>query len=195
MSADFLDRFKGKAQTMDRNGPTAIVENSYKPIRPLTQGQNIPVSHLQSQTTRMDVNAIQRNYLNFSNEYKQAADMHQYMHPVPPYMQMAPMFMPQVYDVAQLNYQISQGYYPPSYSIGQQVVGHIGTMPNMEQQVDDVEARFNVTETRMDEENTFNKSNRQRHSAYNYEDYKRLKNTDYNFGGLGANYSESWQKK
>ena len=47
----------------------------------------------------------------------------------------------------------------------------------------------------MDKENTSAKSNKQRRSCYNYEDYKKLKHNNYNYGGLGANYTEAWHKK
>ena len=44
-------------------------------------------------------------------------------------------------------------------------------------------------------ENNIYTINNQTRSCYNIEDYKKLKNNNYDFGGLGPNYSEDWVKK
>lgn len=113
MSADFINRFKGKAQTMDRNGPTTIVENSFKPIRAPAYREEHPIAQMPSPNTRMDLNSIQRNYLNFSNEIKHMADPRMQMPMGQQYMPMAPMFMPPIYDVNQLNFAPNSGHHMP----------------------------------------------------------------------------------
>ena len=156
MSADFMNRFKGKAQTMDRNGPTVIVENSFKPIKPSSfkEEQQSPP---QSQNTRMDIKSIQRNYLNFSNEYKQAADPRMQMQPNAQYMHMAPVFMPPVYDVNQMNY-VQAGYQMPQQyghqfmvppQNFQQPMSQYSAQSNYRVTESDVEARFHQTETQV----------------------------------------------
>ena len=124
MSADFMNRFKGKAQTMDRNGPSTIVENSFKPIKAPAYKEEHPVAQVHSPNTRMDINSIQRNYLNFSNEYKQMIDPRMQAQMGQQYMPMAPMFMPPIYDVNQLNFAPNSGYHMPQQFNQQYVHQH-----------------------------------------------------------------------
>ena len=158
MSSDFMNRFKGKAQTMDRNGPTAIVENSFKPIKPSAHKDEHHTGQTASQHTRMDINSIQRNYLNFPNEYKQVADPRMQMQTNPQYMPMAPMFMPPIYDVNQLNYAPNNGYAMPQQYGHQfmapqqtyaQPASHYTTQPSYRTTESDIDSKFNHTDTRV----------------------------------------------
>lgn len=82
MSANFLNRFKNKVETMDVNGPGDMMKNSVKPIH-----QSIPrssnISPIQSRS-RMNTDAIKKNFLDFPATYGQIVNP-QYMTPPPMY--------------------------------------------------------------------------------------------------------------
>ena len=62
-------------------------------------------------------------------------------------------------------------------------------------QITDSTSQTQGLANKLDKENNSIKDNKQRRSCYNYEDYKKLNHNNYNYGGLGPNFSESWQKK
>ena len=110
MSADFMSRFKGKTETTDRHGLTNIVTNSTNPIKAPTYGEPILSNVQPSQNTRMNLDAIQRNYLNFPNHFEQQMKQMPQTSGNQQYMPMLPVFMPPIYDVNQMHY-MQQGMY------------------------------------------------------------------------------------
>lgn len=107
-----MNRFKGKAEIMDRNGPTGLVGNSTNPIRTKPHTEQTPTTTQPSYHTRMDLNAVQRNYLNFPNQFEPQIDPRAQLTSNQHCMPMAPMFMQPMYDINQINY-MQYGFYPP----------------------------------------------------------------------------------
>ncbi len=66
MSDNFLKRFKGKVETMDKEGASKLTRQPQNPVKVTYNPANNQNSHYQANS---NANNIQRNYLDFNNSY------------------------------------------------------------------------------------------------------------------------------